>query len=130
MESWIIYDGNHVAAYESLRKLCEYANRPIQWCDELWGRMLEEQDLMDEFLYYLGHHVFADKMKVEGYSLTDLYVQQLDRYNISRDSGKNTAACNKEEMVLGAFEMMSKLKQNPEETLRKWRDGFGMDRMP
>lgn len=62
MESWIIYDGNHVAAYESLKMLCEYANRSIQ---------------------------------------------QLDRYNISRDSGKNTAACNKEEMVLGAFDMMS-----------------------
>ena len=130
MRPWVIYDGNLVEAYEGLQKLCEYVGRPIQWCDELWALMLEEREILYEFMYYLDHHVLSDKIKVAGYSLTDLYVQQLDRYNISRDSGKNTAACNKEEMVLGAFEMMSKLKINPEETLRKWRDGFGMDRMP
>lgn len=130
MEPWVIYDGNHVTAYEGLQKLCEYAGRPIQWCDELWACMLEEKALLNEFMYYLDHHVFADKMKVAGYSLTDLYVQQLDRFNIQRDTGKNTAACNKEEMVLDAFRTMAELKKDPEKLIRKWQEGFGMDRMP
>lgn len=129
MEPWMIYDGNHVAAYDGLRKLCEYVGRPVQWCDELWSFMLADRELFGEFMYYLNHHVFADGMKVSGYSMTDLYVQQLDRYNIRQDSGKNTAACNKEEMVLDAFEAMAKLKRESDQSTRKWQEGFGMDKM-
>lgn len=128
MEPWLIYDGNHVAAYNSLQKLCEYAGRSIQRCDELWALMLEDRELFEEFVYYLNHHAFLDKMKVCGFSMTDLYVQQLDRYNIKQDSGKNTAACNKEEMALNTFEAMAKLKKEPDKPIRKWQEGFGMDK--
>ena len=130
MEPWVIYDGNHVAAYDGLRKLCEYVGRPVQWCDGLWGIMLEDRELFEEFVYYLNRHVFLDRLKVSGFSMTDLYVQQLDRYNIKQDSGKNTAACNKEEMVLNTFDVMAKLRKEPERPTRKWQEGFGMDKMP
>ena len=130
MEPWVIYDGNRVAAYDGLQKLCTYAGRSMLWCDGLWSFMLEDQELFEEFVYYLNHHAFLDKMKAGGgYSMTDLYVQQLDRFNIKQDSGKNTAACNKEEMVLNAFDAMAKLKKDPEKPARKWQEGFGMDKM-
>lgn len=125
----MIYDGNHVAVYDRLQRLCEYAGRSMQWCDSLWAFMLEDGELIEEFVYYLNHHDFLDKMKVGGYSLTDLYVQQLDRFNIMQDSGKNTAACNKEEMVLNAFETMARLKKEPGKLTRKWQEGYGMDKM-
>lgn len=130
MEPWLIYDGNHVAVYDSLQRLCEYAGRPIRWCDGLWSFMLEDRELYEEYVHYLNHHVFLDKMKVAGFSMTDLYVQQLDRYNIRQDSGKNTSACNKEEMVLDAFDAMAKLKKDSDKPTRKWQEGFGMDKMP
>lgn len=130
MKPWIIYDGNLVEAYEGLRKLCEKVGKPIQWCDELWALMLDERVLLYDFMYYLDHRVLSDHAKAAGYSLTDLYVQQLDRFNIKQDTGKNTAACNKEEMVLDTFYAMAKLKQDPEKMTRKWQEGFGMDNMP
>ena len=129
MEPWVIYDGNRVAVYDGLRRLCAYANRRTQWCDELWADMLKDQELFDEFLYYLKHHDFSDRMKVSGYSMTDLYVQQLEHFNLKQDTGKNTAACNKEEMVLEAFYTMAQLKKNPDNLTRKWQEGFGMDKM-
>lgn len=129
-EPWMIYDGNRVAVYDSLQKLCEYAGRSMQWCDALWAFMLEDGELFGEFVYYLNHHDFMDKMQAGGYSLTDLYVQQLDRFNIMQDSGKNTAACNKEEMVLNAFEAMARLMKEPGKLTRKWQEGYGMDKMP
>lgn len=129
MRPWVIYDGNLVEAYEGLQKMCESVGRPIQWCDELWAFMLEERVLLYDFMYYLDHHVLSDHVKAAGYSLTDLYVQQLDRYNIRQDTGKNTAACNKEEMVLDTFYAMAKLRQDPEGMTRKWQEGFGMDNM-
>ena len=129
MEPWVIYDGNRVAVYDGLCRLCEYAGKERSWCDGLWSHLLEDGELMEEFSYYLRHHAFLDNMKTAGYSLTDLYVQQLDRFNISRDSGKNTAACNKEEMVLEAFETMAGMRKEPERTTRKWKDGFGKDQI-
>ena len=130
MEPWVIYDGNRVAAYDGLQKLCIYAGRSALWCDGLWSFMLEDGDLYEEFVYYLNHHAFLDKMTASGYSMTDLYVQQLDRFNIKQDSGKNTAACNKEEMVLNTFDAMAKLKKESDKPTRKWQQGFGMDKMP
>lgn len=125
----MIYDGNHIAVYEGLRRLCVYANKQEQWCDELWTFMLEDRALLEEFIYYISHHDFLGKMKTAGYSMTDLYVQQLERFNLRQDSGKNTSACNKEEMVLDAFYTMAKLKKDPDELSRKWQEGFGMDKM-
>lgn len=129
MESWVIYDGNRVAVYDGLQKLCAYTGKSALWGDGLWSFMLEDEELFAEFAHYLHHHAFLDKMKVNGYSMTDLYVQQIDRYNIKQDSGKNTAACNKEEMALAAFDAMAKLRRGPEQPSRKWQDGFGMDQM-
>ena len=129
MDTWVIYDGNRVAVYEGLRSLCEYAGRDTQWCDRLWGLLLTDGELMEEFADYLRKHTFADRVKAGGYSMTDLYVQQLDAYNIRQDSGKNTAACNKEEMVLEAFDTMAKLRRKSGQPPHGWQDGFGMDRM-
>lgn len=129
MEPWVIFNGNHVAVYEGLRRLCAYAGKQVQWCDKLWAFMLEDPALFEEFLYYLNHHDFLDKLKIAGYSMTDLYVQQLDRFNLRQDSGKNTAACNKEEMVLNTFYTMARLKKDPDKFDRRWQEGFGMDKM-
>ena len=129
MEPWVIYDGNRVTYYDGLRKLCEYAGKDARWCDALWGCMLEDQELMAEFADYLRCHTFQDRVKADGYSMTDLYVQQIDSYNIRQDAGKNTAACNKEEMALDAFAAMAKLRKKSGQPSRRWQDGFGMDKM-
>lgn len=125
----IVYGTERVRAYDGLARLCEYAGRDSAWCDALWQEMLLDRELYQEFVYYLENHMPADRMKVQGYSLTDLYVWQMERYNLRRDTGKNTESCNKEEMILMALWMMAELKKCPETYLRKLDEGAGMDRM-
>lgn len=108
--------------------LCEYAGKNELWCDELWMDMLSDHELYEEFLYYLEHHSFADRMKVTGYSLTDLYVWRMQRDNLSKDTGKNTESCNKEEMVLQAFRTMAQMKKDPVRYAGKLNENAGMDR--
>ena len=126
--SQIIYNTEKLRAYEGLGMLCRYAGKSDGWCDELWQSMLVDAELYSEFLYYLEHHSFADRMKVSGYSLTDCYVWQLEKYNLAKDTGKNTLNCNKEEMVLQAFRTMAEMKNNPAYFEKKFREGSGMDR--
>ena len=125
----IVYGTERVRAYDGLARLCEYAGRDSAWCDALWQEMLLDRELYQEFVYYLENHMPADQMKVQGYSLTDLYVWQMERYNLRRDTGKNTESCNKEEMILMALWMMAELTKCPEKFLRKLDEGAGMDRM-
>ncbi len=124
----IVLDARKVKAYEGLKLLCDYTEKTEEWCNALWLSFLTDEALYEEFVYYLDHHGFADKMKIEGYSLSDIYVWQMEQYNLRCDSGKNTEACNKETMVLQAFWTMTEMKKNPEDYVKKLDKGFGMDK--
>lgn len=125
----VVYDARRIRAYEGLLALGEYAGKQEAWLDKLWSGILFDDALMKEFMYYLDHHGFLDELKCEGYALTDLYVWQMDRYNLVRDIGKNTECCNKEAMVLNAFYTMYLMQQDPAGYLRKITSGEGMDRL-
>jgi len=125
----IIYDARKIRAYEGLRALGEYAGKEQEWLDRLWRGLVADQGQMMEFMYYLDNHTFCDADRCKGYGLTDLYVWQMDRYNLIRDIGKNTVSCNKEAMVLNAFWTMQQMKKDPETYLRRLTSGEGMDQL-
>ncbi len=124
----ILYDARLVKAFEGLKALGKSAGETDEWCEKLWEEIVFSQDLLEELIFYLDHHYLTDKVKCEGYSLTDLYVWQMDRYNLIGDWGKNTSACNKDRMVLGAFMDMVQMRKNPDEYIKRLTSGRGMDR--
>ncbi|MDE6917791.1 MAG: hypothetical protein K2P39_13455 [Lachnospiraceae bacterium] len=123
----ILYDARRIKAYEGLRTLGALAEETEQWCDALWEELAFEQELLEEFVYYLEHRSLLDKVRCEGYGLTDLYIWQMNRYNLIGDSGKNTDACNKDRMVLHAFRDMIDMKKEPAAYVKKMTMGRGMD---
>lgn len=126
--SQIILGTEKIKVYRGLSMLCEYAGKSVEWCNELWLTILADHELYGEFLYYLEHHCFADRLKMSGYSLTDLYVWQMGQDNLLRDTGKNTESCNKEGMVLQAFWTMAQMRKDPSLYERKLSEDPGMDR--
>ncbi len=126
----ILYDARKIKALEYLYELCEYAGLSEPWADELWGMLLMDSDLYDEFVYYLEHHTFRDDYKICGYALSDIYVWQMDKYNLIREIGKNPEHCNKETMVLNAFMTMAKMKSDPDEYIKRFESGRGNDLIP
>lgn len=125
----IIYDARKIKAYECLMTLGEYAGKDVHWLGVLWECLLTDNGQMKEWMYYLDHHTFCDEDRCRGYGLTDLYVWQMDRYNLVRDVGKNTECCNKEAMVLNAFWAMQQMKKDPDTYLRRLTSGEGMDQL-
>ena len=112
-----------------LQDLCDYCNEKESWCDELWGYMIHNEELYDEFVYFIVNRSLMGKMSVEGYTLIDLYVKQIDMYNVRNDLVKNPIYCMKEDMVLRSFLMMGRLIEAPETYKKKLEDGFGMDQL-
>ncbi len=127
--SGIVYDARRIRAYEGLMELGEYTGKDVDWLNTLWAGILADSSLLKEFMYYLDHHSFLDELKCEGYALTDLYVWQMNRYNLVREIGKNTEMCNKETMVLNAFFTMQQMQKNPAAYVRRLTAGEGMDQL-
>ncbi|MBQ7586765.1 MAG: hypothetical protein IJT37_01930 [Lachnospiraceae bacterium] len=125
----ILYDARKLKALEFLNDLCEYAGKGSDFTQELWTEFLNDDELYREFVYYADNHTFLDDMKISGYSMSDMYVWQMDRYNIVRELGKNPAACNKETLVLNAFREMANMKRDPATYVKRIESGKGNDRL-
>lgn len=125
----ILYDARKVKSYDSLLQLGEYAGKSREFVDGLWSELILDDELMKEFMYYLDHHTLLDEVKCRGYAMTDLYVWQMDRYNLIREIGKNPAVCNKETMVLNAFRTMIDMKKDPDTYVERLTRGTGMDEL-
>lgn len=123
----IIYDAAKVKVCQGMYEICEYAGLSKDWTDRLWQDVLECREVYEELVYYIEHHTFKDEFKIENYSLCDLYVFQMNKYNLVREIGKNPRTCNKEKMVMRAFRMMLDMRKAPEEYVRRLQEGKGMD---
>ncbi|MCR5302274.1 MAG: hypothetical protein K6E49_07515 [Lachnospiraceae bacterium] len=129
MSSNIIIATTKLKACELFYELCDWCGYDRDWTDRLWGDIVKDDALFDELVYYLSNHTLKDSESVYGYSLTDLYVFQMNKYNLIREIGKNPAECNKERMVLNAFRMMVDMKADPETYVKKIEEGRGEDKL-
>lgn len=125
----ILYDATKVKVCQAFYAICSYAELPGEWTDKLWMDILSERQIYEELVYYIEHHTFLDKLKVCGYSLCDLYVWQMSRYNLIKDTGKNSRTCNKEKMAMQAFRTMADMIKSPEEYRKKLEEGQGTDKL-
>lgn len=129
MSGNIIIATSKIKACAQFYDLCDRCGYDTTWTDALWADIINDNEVYGELAYYLAHHTLKDGVDVCGYSLTDLYVFQMDKYNLIREIGKNTAECNKERMVLNAFRMMIDMKADPDTYLRRLEEGRGEDKL-
>lgn len=125
----ILYDASRIKACQGFYDICEYAEFDKEWANQLWTDIITCRDIYEEFVYYIEHHTFMDKIKVRGYSLSDIYVWQMDKYNLVREIGKNPQTCNKERMVMRAFRTIIDMGRNPDEYVRRLEEGRGEDKL-
>jgi len=129
MSGNIILDARQILAFEAYEKIGEYAGYSREWLDTLWTELVLEPALMEEFMYYVDHHTFSANKLCRGYDMSDLYVYQMTKFNVSIDIGKNPESCNKEYLALGAFHDMYGMLQDPDKYIKKLSSGLGMDMM-
>lgn len=108
--------GNIIIASEKLKlfdlveKWAEYAGYSKEWADDFWQDLLLNNEVYEEFLYYVDHEDFLCKYAYNGQYITDIFIWEMRKYNIKTDRGKNYADCDKVEMVLNAFRTMLNMK--------------------
>lgn len=124
----IIIDSEKIKVYECVKEICDSFRKSDEWIEDFWIRMLSNKGVYKEFLYYLEKQEFLCEYKIEGYSIVDIFVWEMDHYNLLMDMGKNDVRCNKLEMLLEAFDFMTKMDLDKERYIKRLQNGQGMDK--
>lgn len=99
---------------EWVRKLGADALEDEEFLAALAGAVVEEPEAAEELAYYMRTGDFLCKMKVDGYTVIDIMVWQIDHFKAEMDRGKYDMKNNGSKMVLHAFATLLKMKKEPD----------------
>ena len=106
--------------------LCMYSGKTQEFYDDFWKRLIQHPEILAEFIYFREHQDFACKNKVAGRSVVDIMIWQIDHFKAHLDRSPDMR-CNKDKMVLYAFDTMTKMAENPEIYIVKMEGETGTD---
>lgn len=126
--SVILYNASKIKSFENLKALTLMVGENEAYATELWQDMLMDEELLEEFNYFVVNRSIRGSIRCGELSLLDIYFNQMSKYNLYHDMGKNTAECGKERMVLHAFKQMADMRRDPH-YMEKYRksEQSGMD---
>ena len=75
------------AAWQWAKALCYYAGEDEVFLEQFWEALTASEGIYKEFVYYLTNQTFLCQYKVEGYSVVDIMVWQMDHFKAQMDRG-------------------------------------------
>lgn len=120
-------DGEKARAYEWAKALCRYAGEDETFLERFFGMLTASEGVSREFLYYLEHQNFLCEYQVEGYSLIDIMVWQMDHFKAQLDRDRTQMKNNGDKMLLEAFHTMLLMEQDPQHYVNLMQSETGTD---
>ena len=114
-------------AYEWARALCGCAGADEAFFADFWKRLTADEEIYEEFAYYLAHQDFLCKVKIEGYGLVDLMIFQIDHFRAVMDRDVADMRHNKDKMLLLAFNSLLEMRKNPVPFVKMMQNETGTD---
>ncbi len=114
-------------AYQFAKALCYYAGKDEGFLERFWAELCGEEDILDEFCYYMEHQTFACRVKIEGYTVIDVMVWQIDHFKAEMDRRDPDMRDNGDQMLLMAFDSFLKMRKEPGRYVRLMKDETGTD---
>ena len=113
-EKSVIDDAEREKAHLWARELCRYAGADEAFFRDFWERLTADEEIFEEFVYYLEYQDFLYQVKIQGYGLVDLMIFQIDHFKATMDQDVADMRHNKDKMLLMAFNSLLLMRQNPE----------------
>ena len=112
---------------EYIDRLCENAGEDQSFAEDFYERLTADQEILQEFVSYMESGNFACRAKVCDYTVVDVMIWQIDHFKAWLDRDTTGTKQNKDKMLLNAFDILLKMKQNPESYIQKMRLETGTD---
>lgn len=110
-----------------IRQLSDRAGENEAYADELWERIARSNGILRELAYYHDYGEFLCEYHVAGYTLTDVLVWQVDHFKAYMDRPDEMNRYRRERLLLAAFDILSKMEENPQPYADKMRGETGTD---
>lgn len=114
-------------AYEWCIVLHEYTGRNRTEADCFWNKLKNNEGLLDEFVFYMNNRQFLGEYSIEGMTIIDVIIWQMDHFKSEMDRGKYDMQSNPDVMILSAFETMINMEDNPRKYLNQYMQDTGTD---
>lgn len=90
------------------------AMEDAEFLDTLAKAIWEDAEAAEEFACYMETGNFLCRKNVDGYTVVDVMVWQIDHFKAEMDRGKYAMRENGSKMVLRAFDTFMKMKKQPD----------------
>ena len=110
-----------------IKELCRYAGEDDAFARRFWEKLSADEEIYREFLYYIANGNFACQAKVEGYTVVDVMVWQMDHFKARLDRDNSGTRQNGDRMLLLAIDTLLDMRRNPREYIAKMQGETGTD---
>lgn len=107
-------------------RLCAYGGENEAFLRDFWQKLLDNPGIYEEFDYYYTRREFLCKTKIEGVTVVDILVWQMDHFKARLDRSGEMRT-NKDKMLLYAFYTFLNMAENPDVILAQIREETGTD---
>ncbi len=122
-----IEENRNQAARQWAQALCAYAGEDEAFLENFWNALQNSEPVYREFIYYLEHQNFLCEYRIEGYTIVDIMVWQMDHFKAQMDRGHYDMKQNGDKMLLMAFDTMLKMEKQPEKYVQLMQSETGTD---
>ncbi len=112
---------------EATDRICAENGLDEEFADSFWQGLLADDEIYREYVHYLVYQDFACKVLVDGVSITDILIWQIDHFKAQLDVDTTLTKRRSGSMVLLAFDTFLNMKKDPERYLRKLGEDTGTD---
>lgn len=114
-------------AYQFAAALCYYAGKEPEFREVFWEGLLNDREILEEFCYYMENQKFACITSIEGYTIVDIMVWQIDHFKAELDRRDPAMRDNGDKMLLMAFDTFLKMRKDPERYVWMLQSETGTD---
>ncbi len=107
--------------------LAAEAGENESYAAQLWERLKNSEGVLKELAYYHDYGSFWGEYKVQGYSLTDVLVWQVDHFKAYLDRRDEVNRWRPERLLLHALDVLLQMEADPRPFIAKMQGETGTD---
>lgn len=109
------------------RELCRYAGEDGEFARAFAEKLFQDEEILEELTFYMQNGNFACKARVEGYTVVDVMVWQMDHFKARLDRDNSGTRRNGDRMVLLAFDTLLNMRKDPGKYIAAMQGETGTD---
>ena len=107
--------------------LCQYAGRSKDDAEIFWNKIKGCPEILREYAYYHDKGEALCEYSVQGYTLADIMIWQIDHFRSHMDRMDNDNKFNPASLLFDSFVCLLKLRENPDEIISQFAGETGTD---